>query len=172
MKKFKNKWEISENWQLVFPLLGILLSIGCGYLITSRILSSFNLDTQEFLTLYIFSTLVITYLIIQLSLFCFKKLKNRWIVNARWEYIAIFIVFAITGSTAGRISDPVMSLIGLGHDTTSAWLYWPLRIFLIFPLYQILLLIVAWIFGQYKFFYVFEKKMLSRMGMGFLFSNK
>ncbi|MDP5044534.1 MAG: diacylglyceryl transferase [Leeuwenhoekiella sp.] len=80
-------------------------------------------------------------------------------------------MFAITGSTAGRISSPVMNLIGLDYDSTSGWLYWPLRIVLIFPLYQILLLAVAWIFGQYKFFYQFEKKMLSRMGLGFLFTK-
>ncbi|MEL0308655.1 MAG: DUF6787 family protein, partial [Flavobacteriaceae bacterium] len=43
--------------------------------------------------------------------------------------------------------------------------YWPLRIILIFPLYQVLLVLFGWIFGQFKFFWAFEKKMLKRLGI-------
>ena len=170
MKKFKANWEITQNWQLIFPALGILLSLGCGFLIARRL--DFFLDpgiTQKiYLTIL---SIILTYAIIQLSLFCFKKLKNRWLLENRWEFIAVFIVFAITGSTAGRISSPVMQTIGLGSETISGWIYWPLRILIIFPIYQVLLLIIAWIFGQYAFFYQFEKKMLSRFGLGFLFKK-
>lgn len=170
MKKFKANWEITQNWQLIFPALGILISLGCGFLIARRL--DFFLDSglpqQIYLTVL---TLLLTYAIIQLSLFCFKKLKNRWLLKNRWEFIAVFIVFAITGSTAGRISSPVMQAIGLGSETISGWIYWPLRILIIFPIYQVLLLIIAWIFGQYAFFYQFEKKMLSRFGLGFLFKK-
>jgi hypothetical protein len=116
-------------------------------------------------------TVIFTFLIIKICLFCFKKLKNRWRVDARWELIAIFMVFAITGSTAGRISSPIMQALGLGSDDISGWLYWPLRIVLIFPLYQIFLIIMGWIFGQFKFFYAFEKKTLSRLGLGLLFKK-
>jgi len=170
VKKFKANWEITQNWQLIFPALGILISLGCGFLIARRL--DFFLDSglpqQIYLTVL---TLLLTYAIIQLSLFCFKKLKNRWLLKNRWEFIAVFIVFAITGSTAGRISSPVMQAIGLGSETISGWIYWPLRILIIFPIYQVLLLIIAWIFGQYAFFYQFEKKMLSRFGLGFLFKK-
>jgi hypothetical protein len=43
---------------------------------------------------------------------------------------------------------------------------------LIFPIYQVLLVFFGFIFGQFKFFWNFEKKMLSRMGLGFLFNSK
>ena len=42
-------------------------------------------------------------------------------------------------------------------------------ILLIFPVYQILLVAFGWLFGQFKFFWNMEKKMLRRLGLGFLF---
>ncbi|MFD2827526.1 DUF6787 family protein [Leeuwenhoekiella polynyae] len=171
MKNFKDNWEITRNWQLIYPILGVLLALGCGYLIAARLDFFFESDTMLHTSYLVALTILITYLILKISLLCFKKLKNRWILEYRWQFIAVFMVFAITGSTAGRISSPVMNAIGLGGDSISGWVYWPLRILIIFPIYQVLLLVVAWIFGQYKFFYAFEKKMLSRMGLGFLFTR-
>jgi hypothetical protein len=43
--------------------------------------------------------------------------------------------------------------------------YWPLRIGLIFPLYQVLLVLIGALFGQFNFFWGFEKKMLRRFGL-------
>jgi len=171
VEEFKRKWEITKNWQLFYPVFGVLLSLGFGLLIAWRIGESYYSSHELHFLFTAILTLLFTYLIIKICLFCFVKLKNKWKVNARWEFIAIFIVFAITGSTAGRLSSPVMHALGLGSDTISGWIYWPLRIILIFPLYQILLILVGWIFGQYDFFYAFEKKMLSRFGLGFLFKK-
>ncbi len=171
MKKFKENWEITQNWQLIHPILGVILSMGFGYLIASRIQGIFEFNNPAKILVLIGLSILIGYAIIKLSLFFFKKLKNKWTVNARWEFIAIFIAFAVTGSTAGKLSDPLMEFIGLDREETSGWAYWPLRLFLIFPIYQVILLIFGWIFGQYKFFYDFEKKMLARMGLGFLFKK-
>ncbi|MEC7619844.1 MAG: DUF6787 family protein, partial [Bacteroidota bacterium] len=46
-----------------------------------------------------------------------------------------------------------------------------LRILIIFPIYQILLILVAIVFFQFKFFWEFEKKILKRMGLKFLFKK-
>ncbi|MGB2136680.1 MAG: DUF6787 family protein [Flavobacteriaceae bacterium] len=51
-------------------------------------------------------------------------------------------------------------------------IYTLLRILIIFPIYQILLIVVATIFFQFKFFWEFEKKILRRMGLKFLFEKK
>ncbi|MEH6405712.1 MAG: DUF6787 family protein [Leeuwenhoekiella sp.] len=171
MRKFKNNWEITQNWQLLHPVIGILLSLGCGMLIGSRIIASLTLGQIEYYSVLVILSLILTYAIIKLSLYFFDKLKNKWKVNARWQFIAIFIVFAITGSAAGRLSSPLMEAIGLSHEEISSWLYWPIRILIIFPIYQALLLCIGWLFGQFSFFYAFEKKMLSRFGLGFLFSK-
>ena len=99
------------------------------------------------------------------------KLKERWGIDSNWSVIAIFIVFAINGSFAAWVAKPITSFLGLSPDTISAWIYWLLRFLLIFPIYQLTLPIVGWFFGQLKFFWAFEKKFLSRIGLGFLFKQ-
>ena len=171
VERFKANWDITKNWQLLYPLLGVLLSLGFGFIIAWRLGNAYFVEHEFLLLFTAILTVILTYFIIKICLFCFKKLKYKWQLHARWEFIAVFIVFAVTGSTAGRISSPVMQALGLGSNAISGWLYWPLRIILIFPLYQVLLILIGWIFGQYKFFYAFEKKILSRMGLGFLFKK-
>ncbi|MBU2946715.1 DUF6787 family protein [Zobellia uliginosa] len=97
-----------------------------------------------------------------------KKLKQRWGVDSNIQLAIIFIVFAITGSTAAKLAAPVTAFMGLDSETTNAWLYWTCRILLIFPIYQVLLVAFGWLFGQFKFFWNFEKKMINRLGLGFL----
>ena len=100
-----------------------------------------------------------------------EKLKERWGIDSNWAILAIFIVFAINGSFAAWVAKPITAFLGLSPETISSWLYWPLRILLIFPIYQLTLPIVGWFFGQFKFFWAFEKKFLSRLGLGFLFKE-
>ena len=97
-----------------------------------------------------------------------NKLKERWNIKSNWQLIIIFIVFAITGSTAAYLSKPLTNLLGITKDNLSEWLYWPIRLFIIFPAYQVLLVIIGAIFGQFTFFWEFEKKMLDRLKLGFI----
>ncbi len=97
-----------------------------------------------------------------------KKLKQRWNVTSNWQMTIIFIVFAITGSTAAYLSKPITNYIGLTKETVSLWIYWPIRILILFPIYQIMLVLIGALFGQFKFFWEFEKKMLTRMKLGFI----
>lgn len=103
-----------------------------------------------------------------------QKLKQRWGISSNFQLIVIFFVFAITGSSSVYVAKPFLKLIGLAQDTfPDTWwgvtLYWVLRILLIFPFYQILLVLYGWLLGQFKFFWAFEKKMLTRLGFSFLF---
>lgn len=101
-----------------------------------------------------------------------EKLKKRWGINNNWSLVSIFIVFAINGSFAAWVAKPITSFLGLSPETVSPWLYYPLRILLIFPIYQATLPLVGWLFGQFKFFWEFEKNFLTRLGLGFLFKQK
>ncbi len=94
------------------------------------------------------------------------KLKKRWGIESNLQLIVIFIVFAVTGSSAAKLAAPITTFMGLNYETTSGWIYWPVRILLIFPIYQVLLVCFGWLFGQFRFFWGFEKKMLKRMGLG------
>jgi hypothetical protein len=85
--------------------------------------------------------------------------------------VVIFIVFDITGTLRVRVGVPVLEWCGVDRAHMSPWLYWPLRLLIIFPIYQVLLILVGTAFGQFKFFYLVEKKMLGRL-LPFLFSSK
>lgn len=101
-----------------------------------------------------------------------EKLKKRWGISNNFQLVVIFIVFAVTGSTSAYLSKPVVQWLGISKETMSAWLYIPLRILIIFPVYQVLLVFFGFISGQFRFFWNFEKKMLKAMGLGFLFKDK
>lgn len=101
-----------------------------------------------------------------------EKLKKRWGIQSNWSLLAILIVFAINGSFAAWVAKPVTAFLGLSPESVTPWLYYPLRILLIFPIYQATLPLVGWLFGEFQFFWTFEKKFLSRLGLGFLFKEK
>ncbi len=82
--------------------------------------------------------------------------------------VIIFIVFAITGFSSLQLAKPFLALIGIPDTFEPHWLYRVLRLLLIFPIYQILLVFVGFIFGQFSFFWEFEKKMLKRLKLGFI----
>lgn len=98
------------------------------------------------------------------------KLKKRWGIESNFQIIIILIVFSITGSSSLFVGKPIIEFFNITKEM--GWLYWPLRLLIIFPAYQVLLVFFGWLFGQFKFFWNFEKKMLSHMGLKFLFKNK
>ena len=99
-----------------------------------------------------------------------NKLKQRWGVKNNLQLTIIFIVFAITGSASAWLSKPFCLWLGITNEDLGYW-FTPVRLLLIFPIYQVLLVSIGFLFGQFKFFWAFEKKMLKRMGLGFLFND-
>lgn len=158
MQKFKNRWEIQHNWQLVFPILGILGLLYAGYLVSNKLTNSLPI----YVTILV--ALIFAYLFLKITLFCFKKLENKWIVTYKWEMIRIFIVFAITGSSSAMIGKPIMTFVGITKENLNPFVYWTLYIIIGLVFYQLLLVFFGWLFGQFQFFWEFEKKMLQKMG--------
>jgi hypothetical protein len=99
-----------------------------------------------------------------------SNLKKRWGIETSFQLTIIFIVFAITGSASAWLSRPFCFWLGITKSDLGFW-FTPVRLLLIFPLYQVLLVLIGFIFGQFKFFWAFEKKMLKRMGLAFLFKE-
>jgi len=93
-----------------------------------------------------------------------KRLKEKWGITSNFQIIIILLVFSITGSIAVTIAKPVLDLFGLDKEAISPWIFWPIRIFIIFPIYQVLIVIIGALFGQFEFFWNLEKKMLARLG--------
>jgi hypothetical protein len=86
-------------------------------------------------------------------------LQNRWQVKSAWQVIIILIVFACTGFTVMLIKPVITEW--LFDEGFPAWyniVYW----ILILPLYNIFLLLYGFIFGQFNFFWAFEKRFFSR----------
>ena len=131
MQKFKNRWEITSNWQLIFPVLGIIGLLISSFLLAKKLVTAI-LKLTETDDTYIIALFLLTIFffipLLGLTLKIFNTLEKKWNVSYRWELIAIFIAFAITGSTSARISDPILTLIGFHRETTNDWIYWPLRI--------------------------------------------
>ena len=80
--------------------------------------------------------------------------------------IRVFLVFAITGSSSMFIGRPIIKLIGITKENLNPFIYWILFIIIGLVFYQILLVFFGFLFGQFKFFWEFEKKMLKRFGLG------
>ncbi len=100
-------------------------------------------------------------------------LEKRWNITGGWVQISlILIVFSITGSSSMILGKYLLSFLGLEKDQLSPWIWYPCRVIIIFFLYQILLLWIGFMFGQFKFFYAFEKKMWERMIKPFQKNNK
>jgi hypothetical protein len=94
--------------------------------------------------------------------------KERWNISSNWQVFVILVVFAITGSTSALIAKPILAFFGITRTSISLWFYYPLYIIMIFPAYQVLLVSFGFLFGQFKFFWAFEKKMLRSMKLGFI----
>ncbi len=99
----------------------------------------------------------------------FNRLKDKWDVESNLQLVIIFVVFAITGSSSVKIAKPLLDFVGVEKSAFEGVilgdaLYWFLRILIVFPIYQVLLIFFGTLFFQFKFFWNFEKKILSRMG--------
>ena len=101
-----------------------------------------------------------------------KKFKKKWGIHSNFQLFIILLVFSITGSLALWIAQPILNILGLKKELSSPWIFWPIRILIIFPVYQILILVIGTLFGQFKFFWNFEKKMLIRLGFKQLKNTK
>ena len=91
-----------------------------------------------------------------------SKLLKIFKVKDFNQLIIIFIVFGITGSLSVVLGKYVLINI-FGENFLNNDYYWLLRLILIFPIYQVLLIIVGALFGQFRYFWEIEKKILIKM---------
>ena len=91
-----------------------------------------------------------------------NKLQQKWKVTGP-QLILILCTFAVTGSLTAFISRGITSWVGFDESTAMAWKIL-LRLSILIFGYQFIILIVSFFFGQFKFFWNYEKKILKRMG--------
>jgi hypothetical protein len=95
-----------------------------------------------------------------------QRLQTKWQLKSLTQVLLVLLVFACTGTTILFIKNPILTFFGIerggGFMNTLAYLL------LVLPLYQIMLLIYGFIFGQFRFFWEKEKKLVQRIGRIFI----
>ncbi|MGZ0017868.1 DUF6787 family protein [Yeosuana sp. AK3] len=158
VRRFKDYWNITSNWQFIFPILGVIVLFYSSY----KIANAFIKNQSIFLILLL--SLIVVIILLKFTLFLFKKLETKWNLTYKWEFISVFLVFAVTGTSSIFIARPIIKLMGITKENLNLFVYWVLYIIIGFIFYQILLVLIGWLFGQHQFFWTFEKKMLVRLG--------
>lgn len=78
-----------------------------------------------------------------------RLLKTRWGVTG-WGVVAILLSFSLAGMSVLKIGKPIMHAIL--PDDAPRWLYWTVKILVIIPVYEVLLMIWGTLLGQGRFF--------------------
>jgi formyltetrahydrofolate-dependent phosphoribosylglycinamide formyltransferase len=92
-----------------------------------------------------------------------EKLKKKWKVSGT-QLLLILCVFAITGTATAYISKAITGWVGLTPQSPLLWRASLRAVILIFG-YQVIILLVSIPFGQFSFFFNYEKKILRRLGL-------
>lgn len=86
-----------------------------------------------------------------------RSLQERWKVDSIGKVIVILLVFCLTGTTVVYLKKFVKPYLG------DEWFIDIIYYILILPVYNIILLIYGFLFGQGKYFLAFEKRFFSRL---------
>jgi hypothetical protein len=116
------------------------------------------------------------------------KLKSKWGITTIPQVVIIFIVFGVTGSVSAAISGPITNYFNISSELLHPLIYWPVRILILFPIYQVLLIwfglsagviVSVFTFQKDKFYFNFFykmaitmiRKMIKLLSFGVLFKN-
>lgn len=86
-----------------------------------------------------------------------EKFKKKWGIDSTLDIILILIVFSLAGMSIVFVRKPIFNILGINevHITIKTGIY----LLIVFPCYQVFLLIYGTLLGQFKFFWDKEKKM-------------
>ncbi len=89
-----------------------------------------------------------------------ERLKTRWKLKSAGQVVIVLVVFTCTGFTIFFLKRPLLSWLAgeQGDSTLATVLYYVF----ILPLYNIILLGYGFVFGQFQFFWEFEKRFMER----------
>lgn len=91
----------------------------------------------------------------------FQSLQKKWKVTPQ-QLVLILCTFATTGTLTAYISRSITEWLQLDPVNDREWRL-ALRLLVLIFGYQFIILVVSFFFGQFKFFWNYEKKILRRM---------
>ena len=92
-----------------------------------------------------------------------QKIINKFHAKSFKHLIIIFLVFALSGSASLLMSSSILNVINLKELINFYPLYLLVRIIFLIPIYQLVLIIIATLFGEFRYFWNFEKKFFKRL---------
>lgn len=96
-----------------------------------------------------------------------EKMKKRWGVESLGGLFLILFIFSITGISALYVRKLAFGWLEI-NQSTPFWIELVAWVMIVFPAYQILLLLYGFVLGQFEFVWNFEKKSLHRIKELFL----
>ena len=89
-----------------------------------------------------------------------NSLKERWKLGSLFQVVVVLVVFACTGFTVLFLKRPLFDLLFEGGERP----LWASIVYyiLILPVYNVFLLFYGFVFGQFRFFWNFEKRFFAR----------
>ena len=91
--------------------------------------------------------------------------STKWGFESKFQFLMVMLTFSINGPLALWISGPVLESLGIERDSSSPWVFWPLRILVMTPTYQLLLILTGTILGQHRYFWPRFMKRLRWIGL-------
>jgi len=95
-----------------------------------------------------------------------EKLKEKWGLKSLFQVLMILLVFSLTGMTVVLVRPIIFAWFNYDGQT-SLWIKTLTYIALIFPMYQILILVFGALLGQFSFFWEKEKKLFRAISKPF-----
>ena len=81
-----------------------------------------------------------------------QRLQSKWHLKSITQVLLVLLVFACTGTTILLIKNPILTFFGIERGGGQGLMNTIAYLLLVLPLYQIMLLIYGFIFGQFRFF--------------------
>ncbi len=90
-----------------------------------------------------------------------ERLRQKWQLRSAWQVIIVLVVFTCTGFTVMFIKEPILRFLSGGQETST--LASVLYYIFILPIYNVFLLAYGFVFGQFRFFWDFEKRSFNHL---------
>lgn len=90
-----------------------------------------------------------------------ERLQKKWNLKNTQQVIIVLIVFACTGFTILWLKRPIVAYFTIDGEQ-NVW-FSVAYFVLILPIYNLFLLFYGFVFGQFAFFWEFEKRTFRRI---------
>ena len=92
-----------------------------------------------------------------------QNLINKFNAKSKLHLLVIFLVFGLSGTFSLWVSSPILLALDLENILNNYPLYIFFRVLIIIPIYQLILILIATLFGEFEYFWKFEKKFFKRI---------